>query len=63
MVIKLNSKLAHPMFFRVAAVDGVSLEISSAIDGFVIEQEGEDTIVGTDKAELHRILREVIRGS
>ena len=62
MVIRLNSSLANPMLFRVAMVEGVTLEISSEIEGFIIQQEGEEDIVGTDRREFHLSIRELMRG-
>lgn len=63
MVIRLNSSLANPMLFRVAMLEGVTLEVSSDIEGFVIQQEGEEDIVGTDRREFHMAIREIMRGS
>jgi hypothetical protein len=63
MVIKVNSQLANPMLFRVAMMEGVSLEISSEIEGFIIEQEGEEDIVGSDRREFHMAIREIMRGA
>lgn len=63
MVIKVNSQLANPMLFRVAMMEGVKLEISSEVEGFVIQQEGEEDIVGTDRREFHMAIRELMRNA
>jgi hypothetical protein len=62
MVIRLNSSLANPMLFRVAMIEGVTLEISSEIEGFIIEQPGEEAIIGSDRREFHMAIRELMRG-
>ena len=63
MVIKVNSQLANPMLFRVAMMEDVRLEVSAEIEGFVIEQEGEEDIVGTDRREFHMAIRDILRES
>lgn len=63
MVIRLNSSLANPTLFRVAMLGGVTLEVSPDIEGFVIQQEGEEDIVGTDKREFHMAILELMRNA
>lgn len=60
MVIKVNSQLATPMLFRVLQMEDVTLEVSSEIEGFVIEREGEEDVTGTDRREFHMAVRDLM---
>ena len=60
MVIRVNSQLATPMLFRVAQMDDVTIEISADVEGFVIEREGEETLVGSDRRDFHMAMREIM---
>lgn len=61
MIIRVNSMLANPMLFRVAQLEDVTLEISHDIEGFSIEQVGEEPITGTERREFHMAIRDIMR--
>lgn len=61
MIIRVNSDLANPMLFRVAQLEGISLEVSHDIVGFSIEQDGEVTVTGTERREFHMAIRDIMR--
>lgn len=60
MVIRVNSQLATPMLFRVMQMEDVTLEVSSDIEGFSIEREGQEDVTGSDRREFHTAIRDLM---
>ena len=61
IIIKLNNALVHTVLMRIASSEGVSITISSEIEGFSIERDGEVISSGDNKRDFHVSLMDLIK--